>query len=63
MPPITRRSLTLSLLVAPLACLGCGGDSLSFNPKVGEKRSQKMEGLRKQADLKRKTGAKKAPGR
>ncbi len=23
--PVTRRSFTLSLLIVPMACLGCGG--------------------------------------
>jgi hypothetical protein len=63
MLPINRRSFTLSLFVAQLACLGCGGGNVSFNPKVGEERTQKIERLQKQADLKRSTGAKKAPGR
>ena len=61
MPPFTRRSFTLSLLIAPLACLGCGGESVSVNTKAGDKRRQKIEDLQKRADLKRKSGEKKAP--
>ncbi len=63
MPPFTRRSFTLSLLIAPLACLGCGGESVSVNTKAGDKRRQKIEDLQKRADLKRKSGEKKAPSR
>ena len=63
MPPVTRRCFALSLLLAPMACLGCGEESVSVNFKAGEKRRQMMEDLQKRADLKRKTGDKKAPSR
>ncbi|HKI20932.1 MAG TPA: hypothetical protein VKA15_23775 [Isosphaeraceae bacterium] len=63
MPPFTRRSFALSLLIAPIACLGCGGDDVSVNTKAGEKRRQMIEDLQKRADLKRKSGEKKAPSR
>jgi hypothetical protein len=63
MPPVTRRSFALSLLTIPVACLGCGEESVSVNVKAGEKRRQMMEDLQKRADLKRKTGDKKAPSR
>jgi hypothetical protein len=61
MPSVTRRSFALSLLFAPLACLGCGGDPVLADPKVGEKRREKMEGLKKKAELTRKSAAKKSP--
>jgi len=63
MPPFTRRSFALSLLIAPMACLGCGGDDVSFDAKAGEKRRQKIEDLQKRADLKRKPEEKKSPSR
>jgi len=58
---VTRRCFTLFLLIAPLACLGCGGDDVSINVKAGEKRRQKLEALKEKAELKRNSGAKKAP--
>jgi len=61
MPTLTRRSFALSLLIAPMACPGCGGDIVSVNEKTGEKRRQKIEDLQKRADLARKSGKKKAP--
>jgi hypothetical protein len=61
MPTLTRRSFTLSLLIAPIACLGCGGESVSVSAKAGEKRRQRIEDLQKRADLNRKPGEKKAP--
>ena len=61
MPPVTRRSFALSLLFAPLACLGCGGDTVSVDPKVGEKRREKMEDLQKKAELNAKIRRKKSP--
>jgi hypothetical protein len=63
MPPVTRRSFAVSVLFAPMACLGCGGEKVSVDEKVGEKRREKMEDLKKKAELKRKPGAKKSPGR
>jgi hypothetical protein len=63
MPPFTRRSFTRVLLIAPMACLGCGGESVSVNPKAGAKRRQQIEDLQKRADLERKSGEKKAPSR
>jgi hypothetical protein len=63
MPPVTRRSFTLSLLITPIACLGCGEESVSVNAKAGEKRRQRIEDLQKRADLKRKSEEKKAPSR
>jgi hypothetical protein len=59
MPPLNRRTFALSLLVTPIACLGCGGDNVSDDPKVGEKRREKMEAFQKKADLTRKSTAKK----
>jgi hypothetical protein len=57
--PVTRRSFILSLLITPMACLGCGGDGVSVNEKAGEKRREKVEALQAKAELKRKSGAKK----
>jgi hypothetical protein len=51
--PVTRRAFALSLLVAPMACLGCGGESATVNTKVGEKRRRKMENLQQKANVKR----------
>ena len=59
MPPVTRRSFAMSLLITPMACLGCGGESVSLNEKAGEKRRQRVENLQKKADLKPKPGDKK----
>jgi hypothetical protein len=53
MRPITRRSLVLSLLIAPMTCLGCGAGGVTIDTKIGEKRSRKMEDLKKRAELKR----------
>jgi hypothetical protein len=55
MHPVTRRSVGLSLFTA-IACLGCGADGVSLNPKLAEKRRRKMEFLQKRAGLKRKAG-------
>jgi hypothetical protein len=63
MPPFTRRSFALLLLITPMACLGCGGESVPVNAKAGEKRRQMIEDLQKRAELKRKSGANKAPQR
>jgi hypothetical protein len=63
MRPVTRRFFILSMLVAPMTCPGCGGDSVVVNTKVGEKRSQKMEDLKKKADLKRQSTKDKARSR
>ncbi len=63
MLPLTRRSFAQFLLITPLGCLGCGGDGVTVNVKAGEKRAQKIESLQKKAELKRNTGAKKAPSR
>jgi hypothetical protein len=60
MPPLTRRSFARCLLFAPVACLGCGGENLSEDPKVGQKRREKMEAFQKKAELKRKPAAKKS---
>ncbi len=60
-PPLTRRCFALSLLFAPLACPGCGGDPVLADPKVGQKRREKMEGFQKKAELNRKSAAKKSP--
>jgi hypothetical protein len=53
MRPATRRSFILSLLIMPMTCLGCGGDSVTVDTRVGEKRSQKMEDFKSRAHLKR----------
>jgi hypothetical protein len=53
MRPVPRRTFVLSLLIMPMSCLGCGGDGVTVNTAVGEKRSQKMEDFRKRAYLKR----------
>jgi hypothetical protein len=61
MQPVTRRSFALSLLLAPMTCLGCGGDGVVVDTKVGDKRRQKMEDLKKKANLKRDSPREKAP--
>ncbi len=61
MQSVTRRSLLLSLLAAPMACLGCGGEGVTADPKAGEKRRRRAEELQKKADLTRKSGKKEAP--
>jgi hypothetical protein len=54
MRTVTRRSLLLSLPLAPLACAaGCGGESATVDAKAGEKRSRKAEELQKKASLAR----------
>jgi hypothetical protein len=58
---ITRRSVLLSTLIAPLACLGCGGPTVEVDTKAGEKRRQKMEDLQKKANPKRNPKDDKAP--
>jgi hypothetical protein len=63
MPPFTRRSFTLSLLITPMACLGCGAESISVDAKAGEKRRKRIEDLQKRADLERKSGEKNVPSR
>ncbi|MGP0069026.1 MAG: hypothetical protein ACLQGP_36175 [Isosphaeraceae bacterium] len=59
MRPVNRRSFALSLLIAPMACLGCGGDAVVT--ESGGKRRQKAEGLEKKAEEIRDSGKKKAP--
>ena len=61
MRPVTRRSFVLSILVAPMASLGCGGDSVTVDTKAGERRRQKIEDLKNRAKLKRKSAGAKAP--
>ncbi len=51
MPTLSRRSFALSALIASMACLGCGEESVSVSAKAGEKRRQMIEDLRKRADL------------
>jgi hypothetical protein len=58
MRPITRRTFALSLLIAPMTCLGCGGEGVTLNPAIGEKRSQKMEEFKAKAVLARQSGRK-----
>ncbi len=61
MPPFTRRSFALSLLIAPMACLGCGGDVVVVDTKAGDKRRQRVEELQKKAGLVRKSDKTKVP--
>lgn len=61
MPPFTRRSFALSVLIAPMACLGCGGENVTVHEKASEKRRQRVEELQKKAHLKLNTGDKKDP--
>jgi hypothetical protein len=58
--PLARRAFTLSLLLALMACLGCGGGEGSVTTTGGEKRRQRAEGLQKKADLIHKSDAKNA---
>ena len=57
--PVTRRSFTLSLLIAPMACLGCGGYGDTVVTEGGGKRLQRAEELQKKAELIRAKSAKK----
>jgi hypothetical protein len=61
MRPITRRSVLLATLIAPMACLGCSGKAVEIDTKAGEKRRRKMEDLQKKASLKRDPKKEKAP--
>ena len=61
--PVTRRARVLSLLITPIACLGCGQEGVVVDEKTGGKRRQKMEDLQKKAELKRKSQEKKASSR
>jgi hypothetical protein len=56
----TRRSFTLSLLLTPMACLGCGGE-VTVVTEGGGRRRQRAEVLQKKADLVRKSQTEKAP--
>jgi hypothetical protein len=56
--PVTRRSFSLLLLIAPMACLGCG-DGEAVVTDGGEKRRQKAEDLEKKAETNRANAAKK----
>jgi hypothetical protein len=58
---VSRRSFVVSLLIAPMACLGCGGDGVSVNAQVAEKRTRKIAGLQKKAELKRKSQGNRRP--
>jgi hypothetical protein len=58
--PVARRWFTLSLLLAPLACVGCGGGEGSVTTTGGEKRRQRAEGLKKKADMNGDSDVKKA---
>jgi hypothetical protein len=49
MQPVTRRSFALALLIAPMACLGCG-DGETVVTESGGKRRQKADELEKKAD-------------
>jgi hypothetical protein len=61
MRPVTRLSFVLSILIAPMVSLGCGGDSVTVDTKAGERRRQKMEDLKNKAKLTRKSAREKAP--
>ena len=52
--PLTRRSLTRLLMMAPIFSFGCGGEKISVDLKTGEKRRERLEALQKKADAKRK---------
>ncbi len=56
--PVTRRSFALSLLIAPMACLGCGAGGTVVT-EGGEKRRQKAEEFQKKGELNRSKSAKK----
>ncbi len=59
MQPVTRRSFALSLLIAPMACLGCGGYGDTVVTKGAGKRLQRAEDLKKKGELNRSKSAKK----
>jgi hypothetical protein len=56
MRPATRRSFALSLLIAPMACFGCGGDGVVVDTGGGDRRRQKAGELQKKADQIRNSG-------
>jgi hypothetical protein len=47
--------MALSLLITPIACLGCAQEGVAVDEKTGGKRRQMMEDLQKKAELKRKS--------
>ena len=55
--PVNRRSFVLSALIAPMACLGCGGDTVTT--EGGTQQRQRIEKLEKKAELNRSKLAKK----
>jgi hypothetical protein len=57
MAPFTRRSFALALLVAPLACPGCG-DSVTVETQGGDKKKKRVEDLEKKKELSRTRSAK-----
>jgi hypothetical protein len=63
MPPSTRRSFVLSLLLTPMACLGCGGDNSLASTNGGKMRRKRAEELEKKAELNRKSDANNARSR
>ncbi len=44
--PVTRRTFAISLLIAPIACLGCGGNAAVVT-EGGDKRRQKLRTSRR----------------
>jgi hypothetical protein len=61
MLPVTRRLFALSLLLAPMACLGCGGEGVVVvDTKAGERRRKKLEDLKEKAHRKRDSPKEKA---